>query len=375
MAGEFISIPWTTDATTMADDAVEVLEGTWVGWIPGDSDLEVIQIEALAPMAQDVVRQASIMPGAALRQFGYSFFGISKGLGNGATAYATFTFGDTAGHTIPIGFQVNIDGWAFETTTTTVISAGNASATGVELRAVVAGAAGNSLNAASARPMSSLDTLTTVVITSGPSGGVDPQDDDAYTDEVVRQFQLTGLTLVSPRDFELRSLQEAYVGRVVAFNPGTGRNVTVVAVHPDGTALSTGEKALLTTILSDVEYRHVNVVVTVTDPTYTAVAVSVTVKAYPGSDFPTVKAAVEQKLASIFDPRSWGQPFSTEGQRDNIWYNDVTIRRNKIIDLVSDVEGVDYVTALTINGNSTTDVTMTGTVALPTPGTMIATVS
>ena len=112
----FVSVPITTDSQTLADDAVEKLRETWEGWEPNDGDLEVIQIEALAPMAQNAAEAASRMFPAAFRAFGTDLAGVAYESGAPASTTVTFTLTDTDGHDIPVGSEIDIDGFAFATT-------------------------------------------------------------------------------------------------------------------------------------------------------------------------------------------------------------------------------------------------------------------
>jgi hypothetical protein len=109
------------------------------------------------------------------------------------------------------------------------------------------------------------------------------------------------------------------------------------------------------------------------DPDYDAVTVTTTVKAYPGYDAADLQARVVAALALALSPKAWGTPPFTEDSQHPRWSNDPVVRRNKMIQVVEAVPGVNYVVDLVIVGaagvvDASGDLTMPGTVALPTSG-------
>jgi hypothetical protein len=134
------------------------------------------------------------------------------------------------------------------------------------------------------------------------------------------------------------------------------RRVTVVPVKADGQPISTGAKTALVDMFTAL--REVNFIVSVLDPTYTLVAVVATVKAYSGFDLPTVDAAVEAAVLSYLSPANWGvRPYGDE----RVWDSTPVVRYNKLIQIIENVDGVNYVSSLTINGTAT-DFTLPGVI-------------
>lgn len=134
------------------------------------------------------------------------------------------------------------------------------------------------------------------------------------------------------------------------------RRVTVVPVKSDGQPVSAGTKTALVDMFTAL--REANFIVSVLDPTYTVVAVVAAVKAYSGFDLPTIDAAVEAAILSYLSPANWGiRPYGDE----RIWDSTPIVRYNKLIQIIENVEGVNYVSSLTIN-NAATDYTLPGNV-------------
>lgn len=367
MAGYFIQVPITVDPAALADAAVAALEAKWVGWEPNEGDVEVVMIETLAPMASAAAETAARVPGSIFRGYGQTLLGIPYEAGLPARTTATFGAADLDGHTIPLGTEVDVDGYAFKTTVSAVIPGGADTVAGVSVEAMVIGTEANELAGVDVAPISALEFLSSVSIDAPTAGGVDPDDDEAYQDRLVIRLQLQAETLVTPRDYELMGMADASVGRILALHDGE-RTVAVYATDPSGNALAAPVKARLQAKYAG--YRLVNTVVTMNDPTYTTVVVAWTAKGYAGYDLTDLQNRVNAALVAVLNPLAHGIQKTVAEAVNSQWFNDKTIRKFKVIDLIGDVEGINYVTAVTLSGAGATveangDLTMPGTVALP----------
>jgi hypothetical protein len=115
------------------------------------------------------------------------------------------------------------------------------------------------------------------------------------------------------------------------------------------------------------------VVYNVTAPTYTAIAITATVFAWPGEVQADVQAAVVAALNGALTPLQWG--IQNNGNQSGVqWLNDGIVRISVMEFVIMQVPGVHYVSSLTINGSSS-DVAMAGIVPLPTAGAMTITVN
>jgi hypothetical protein len=102
----FVSVPFETDAETLADDAIEYLRGVMTGWEPADGNLEVWIIEAVSRITAELTTIAGDVPPAILRTFGTKLVGLLPIAGERATLTSFWTARDTGGYTITAGTQV-----------------------------------------------------------------------------------------------------------------------------------------------------------------------------------------------------------------------------------------------------------------------------
>jgi Baseplate J-like protein len=360
---DFVELPFTADSASLADAAIEELQRRWEGWEPNDADLEVILIEALAPMAANAAAVAANMPAAALRMIGTKLFEIAYENALPATTLVTVTTVDVSSEdrTISAGSEMEIDGQAFTTVADAIVLALQSEVKGVLVQAVEPGAAGNGLIGSVTAPISMPVWVGTIVLEAVTSDGVDSEEDTAYQNRVSRDLRLRAKTLVTAKDYELQALNEDGIGRAHAFPDVETREMPVCLTDPEGKpALAPVKEALLA------EYEKLrlsNWLVKLTDPTYTEVGVKWEVLAYPGYDHGDLEGRINSLLRQVLSPTG----YSMIG--DGEWWNEPTIYLDKLIALIGNVVGVDRVQKIEING-AAADFTMAGTVPLPTPGAM-----
>lgn len=377
MADGFINIPIETDSRTYADDAIQSLKDQWPGWEPSEGDQEVVILETLSPMAADVAQQGARVPPAVFRTFGTKLAGVPYATGSPATTTLTFTFSDNQGHTVPADTEVEVGGWAFRTDAPGTAPLGSLSVSGVPATATVSGAGGNDLGPG-ATMVSSVAYVASVTATA-TSEGADPEDDLAYQDRLAREMQLSAKTLVVARDYELLGLSEPTVTRIMAFPDTDNRTVVVVATDPLGDPVSTATKTNLLARFN--ELRLSNWVVSISDPAYTTVAVTYAVHPYPRFETADLISRINSMLNTWLSPSVWGKPknFGDPGSAFGFAIDPI-VRRNKLIDLIGDVDGVDYVDTLSLTGSPASldangNLVMTGgAVPLPRPGFMVGSV-
>jgi hypothetical protein len=370
----FIDLPIETNAQTLADEAVERLQVRWPGWEPNDADLEVVQIETLSPMAENAAETAALVPGAVFREYGQKLIGRAYDPGTQAVASLTFTFIDPSGYTIPAGAEIDIDGFAFTVDTETLVPVDSDSVSGVEAHAVIEGAEANGLTGANVSALSGLAGIDDITLEGPTVGGSDGETDEDYQNNLSVELQLQAKTIITTRDFELWALRKEEVGRALAVHTGD-RAVTVVAVTEEGTVVSTATKNEL--IADYAEYRLVNTVVTMADPTYTTIDVTYTVVALPGFDHADLEARIDAMLIELLSPDNWGMPKGASVL--TTWVNEPVVRANLLIDRIGDVDGVNYVSSVSIVGSagsaSGSNWTMAGAYPLPNPGVMTGTIT
>jgi hypothetical protein len=374
----YIEVPLESDETTMADEAVERLQDQWPDWEPNEGDMEVVQIEALAGIAAALARQSSLGTEEIFRAFGTKLVGVGYQQGAPAVTTVTFTLTDSETHVIEAETEIEIDGLAFLTTIEAANPAGTDTVPGVPVEASVAGTLGNGLGASASR-ISSLAFVADVTADTLTSGGVDAMGDDEYLGYLSRRLQLRADTIVTKRDHEYWALDWPGVGRAFAEHVDD-RHVRIYVADVNGEKIDDIVKTDMETAILD--YRLVNTITDIEDPSYTTVGVTYEVHALRGYDLADLELRADGMLASWLSPSGFAQPkFGDPGVQTGNWVGTNLVRVNSAIDRLGDVEGVDYVDDVVFNagGGGALDadgnVVMAGTIALPRIGTINSTVS
>lgn len=372
-AAAFVQLPLTTDEQTLADDAIEALRAAWPDWEPNEGDIEVVHIEALAAMFANAAQLASQMPEAALIAYGTKLLGIPYGTGMPAATTCTFTVEDALGYTIPASSQLAIDGYAFNVTNDVIFAQNGDTSQSALVTAAENSSAYNALVGANVVGVSLPAYVIDIAVDAPTVGGVDPQSDDDYAGDLSTELQLTSRAIITLPDFERAAQALVGIERAYAETDGA-RNVTVTLLGDGGTVVPDDLKDQLAAIYQ--ANRLVNVTVGLADPTFTEIDVTWEVVSYLNYDADDLTARINATLADALSPAQYGsEPAGDISGGPPDWTNDPTIRAMKLVQIVGDVQGVDYVEALSINaGANFADFTMPGTVALPTPGAMTGTV-
>src|SRR4051794_32246418 len=373
MAENFIEVPIETDADTLADNAIDVLQAQWEDWEPNEGDPEVIQIEALSQMAADVADVAAIMPNAAFEAILERLFNVVPQDGTPAVGTVTFTLVDSTANVIPGGTEVDIDGYAFSVDEDTPTIAGSTTVAAVPVTANDSDSGANGLTGETVVLVGVLAFVSDVSLDGPTSGAIDPETEQEYLDRGSQALELQAITLVTAHDYELMALSDPRVGRAVAVTNMATRTITVTASQADGSVLPTAAKTDLAALFDS--YRQTTWTVVLGDATKTTINVTFQVHVYPGFDAPTVITAVVDAVTVFLDPAAWGSNLSTPSPTPDV---EPRVRKNKLIDVIGSVTGVDYVIDLTITGSagsvqSNGDWLMPGTVPLPSAGTITGT--
>jgi hypothetical protein len=373
IAENFIEVPIETDADTLADNAIDVLQAQWEDWEPNEGDLEVVQIEALSQMAADVADVAAIMPNAAFEAILERLFNVVPQDGTPATGAVTFNLVDTTANLIPAGTEVDIDGFAFSVDDDTPTVAGSATVVGVPVTANDNDTDANGLTGETVTLVGVLAFVSDVSLVGTTSGAVDPETEQEYLDRGSQALELQAITLVTAHDYEIMAQSDPRVGRAVATDDRTNRRITVTASQADGSVIDAATKTSLAALFDS--YRQTTWQVVLGDATNTTINVTFQIHVYPSFDAPTVISAAADAVTVFLDPTTWGSNLSTPSPTPDV---EPRVRKNKLIDVIGSVTGVDYVIDLTITGSagsvqSNGDWLMPGVVPIPSPGTITGT--
>jgi hypothetical protein len=383
----FVQLPFVTDPTALADIAIAYLQTQWPGWMPNDADQEVVQIEALAPMAANAAAVAANMPKAALIQYGVQLLQQPYGAGTPAVVTVEFTLDPAAaGGTVPAGTAIVIDGFGFSTIQDETALPGE-TVVDVVCASGQLTAAANGLTGLNVAPVVVPAYVIGMAVVGGASdGGSDPQTDDDYASQLSADAQLVSRALVTLLDYEQAALLIPGIGRAKAEYGTSVRHINVTVLGSDGAVVPSALKDLLVNplypgtlgalpgVFQDPTQRMVNAVPTVIDPDFTAADIAFELVIANGFDPNDCINRAIAALTSELNPLGWGVPDSGDPSAQiTLWLNETTVHVNRLIGVVSALAGINYVPSLTINGGG--DLVMTGAVALPQIGTCTGTVT
>lgn len=379
----YIDLPLEpTDWDTMVAEALDYLVANVPGYVPREGHVEVWLIEAILRHVAESKQLTVLVAAEIFSYFGQSLLELPTIEAAPATATSTWTAIDSEGYTVPAGTLVakRTAGdtlIAFTVDADVVIAPGSATtgAGAVALTAVTDGTEANGLSG-DLELIDSLAFVDTVTLAADTSGGVEAETAADYRDRLVEELRLSSPRPILPADFSVLAKRVAGVARAVTldgYNPNDAttnneRMVTVALVDEDGANVSAGVKTAVDDYLEGL--REVTFVVWVMDPIRTVVNISFTVKAKADADANAVEADTEAAVAAYIDPANWGG-----GDEDPpTWRNETTVRYLEVASVINAVDGVDYITALTINGVAA-NLALGGVISLPTVGAIVATVT
>lgn len=332
---------------------------------------EVVMAEALALEVAEEIVAINRLPGAVVAAI-MLMAGVDRDYGAAPIASATFTLGDTLGHTIPGGTRLHLlldDNvtvtFLVEPPGVTIAPGGSTGTVSVIADTNTGRAnglpAGTTLLLADPVPF-----IESVELASAVADGRDPETDEEWRDRGVQRLARLSDALVLPRHFEAAALERAEVERAVAidlYDPtGVGDpgdhpgHITVAVLGEGGAALSTEAKDAIEQALEAAAVAILDV--HVVDVAVDTVPIAVQVHELTGYVQAAVTTAVQDAIEAYVDPMTWS------------WGG--VIRLNELIALVDRVAGVDYVITVTIDGVAA-NYTITGAATLPKAGVVTVT--
>lgn len=150
------------------------------------------------------------------------------------------------------------------------------------------------------------------------------------------------------------------------------RMIAVAGIDENGANLSGAKKSEIDALLE--ANREVNFIVSVMDPSRTTIKSDFTFALVPGYVAADVEVAAEAAMADYLSPAKWGRDQRyTDAGIDNTWVETTVIYYNELIQLISNVEGVDRVVTLTYAKGadalaSPASIVLAGPAALTEPG-------
>jgi uncharacterized phage protein gp47/JayE len=340
-------------------------------WDPLETEPAVIYAQAHCQVFSELIAAINRLPGATFEALLTRGYDLGRSQGVAAAGQVTFTVSDRLGHTLPGGTRLAIaqdDGTL--ATLTTNVDVVVAPGAGDAVADVTADDVGTLLNATPVgTPVQVLDSiafLDEVTVTTELSGGVDPEESEAYLTRGSVLLQRQVITLVTPRQFALAALGVAGVGRAFAIDrydpgiagvpPNANGNMSVGLTDAAGLAVS----AAVSTAVSDALTPDMQggLILHLLDPTTTVVNVSVTVHRDATLSDTDAAAAVADAVTAWLSPATW--PFAG------------TVYVTELEYVIRSVPGIDRVVAV---ATPAADVVLAGVVPLAQAGTVAVTVT
>lgn len=387
-------MPW--EDPELPDDEDEIVQRILAGmrdalpgWEPAEGAPEVAIAEELGRETAVVHARLVEALQLAIAGIGETVFQLVPRVGATATLpdveltvvppAGVFPIGDfDAEVTVPAGLTIIAGDVAFvlleavtETVTFTEVGGGvlDGQFLGTLHVAMTAATAGTVGNVAADTPVTIVTSTGVVVsasIVDDGAGGVDGETLADYLDRVTDYLSTLRPGAVLAADLAALSRTVSGVHRAIGvdlLDPAEmdpqERTATVFAIDADGQPVDGSTE---TALLAQLEAaREVNFNVILADPTYTSVAVAVTVVAAVGVDHSDLEDRVTAAIAAFIDPASWG---STEAD-PRAWVETTVVRSLDLAVVASQVTGVASVSASTVNGGATR--ALAGPAALPKP--------
>lgn len=378
----YIDVPIEADPDAITAEMIADYQARVPGWDPSNGDAATILMEVLAQRHAILLEQVTSTLQDVFRVNGTVLHRIPVDDATQATAASTWTMRDNAGYTIKAGWTVGLRAAgdelvAFQVAADVVVPPGSTvtAAGAVTLIAVETGALGTGLSG-TVTLIDNLDVVASVAIVGASTGGRDGESTDEYVSRLSDALTRFAERAIVPDDFARIAQETAGDGyRAVAldgYDPGADtfghdKMVTVVLRDPTGEPATTGVKNAVDAALQAM--RETNFDLRIIDATYTTVNVTFSFKSQTGYVDASVRAAAEAAVAAYLSPANWGAVESDE----LAWQNTTVVRYGELYAVLNAVPGLNYVTALSIQGSADTNLTLSGRVPLPRAGTITGT--
>jgi hypothetical protein len=322
-------------------------------------------MEATAYQTANLVNAANRLPSSTVETL-LKLYGIDRSNGIKATATVTITFADTAGYNIAAGTAMahyGTDGsvYVYLLDEQATVLAGSSSLTSVAVTAQAVGTGFNTpSNGAALQVLSTVPYVSSVVLSSKPSGGSDMETDTEYftratttlagyssvlaTEDQLKSHVLTNYTgtVFRAKAYNMRRYADrnlvtgggsysGYVLLVVA-----GENVNGYTRSIEDATVSASDIATINTGIT--AKTATGVTVEVHNAELVGIGATVTVAKTTPAASGTVMTAVQSALEKYLDSDYW--KLDVEADR--------VVRVNEIVSLLDGVAGVEYVTSVVL---------------------------
>lgn len=377
-------LPIETDPDVITARLLDAIAAALPGWVAREGSLDVALAEEIAREVAATNLAARDVADAAVAGIGVTVDGLPAITGAPATVAATFIT-SAPGALIPAGTLITGTGatgipTAFQVVTDLTSSGLNAppgqGRADTVLTALTIGAAGNGVPPGPLQVITATGVIVSANATALTSdgidvsrNGVDPETRTSYLSRLIAYRSTLRPGAVRAADSAVLARGVAGVQRALAIDnydaqtqtDNTARTVSVYPLDATGAPPSASVQNALKAYLESL--REVNFIFRIGTPTYTPVSVAFTGQARPGYDATVVRNRMIAALTTYLSPATWGAS-STIDPPD--WTARPTVRRDDLVGALYAVDGLGYLTSLTIDG-TTNDKALAGRAALPAP--------
>ncbi len=358
-------------ATEIFNDSIDYGRDLLPEWQPKVGNLETVLLEAIATQSVSVIAAANRVPGAVMETL-LLLYGVERDAGQKATATLSVSMINNSGYTVPAGTNYAYfppDGGkalVFELMEDISVPAGSTTGTGTVEAIDIGSEFNNPPAGSSVQVLSSIPYMLSSSFTTQPSGGTDPESDQDFFTRATTTLRSYSGALTTTTQIESWVLvtfpNDAYRCKVYDRRRKTDRDTTSATYDThDGYSLvavaglnavitDTGDVPLSVQQLDDISTEldkktNTGLVTEVVNAQLVDVTVSVQVVPYVGYTTSQITDSINAALNSYLSPNEWD------------WSD--TVRKNEIISLLDNVEGVDYVSELTSITSTSPDTTVT----------------
>lgn len=335
------------DPQDLVDMAVQTLQSRLPEWQPREGNQEMLIFEAVAVQIAELIYAINRLPSSVVQVL-LKLNNVEYDPGQQPEAIVRFILNTSDAVTVPAGTSVRLDllndqdPVVFTTPVEITSIAGN---TNVLIPMIGDRYTSEANGYPAGTELILNDSLVFVesVELAGPvQNGRDEETDDDYFTRGTQLFSRLTNTLVLPSQFTAFALEEVYVNRAFTVDnydadtpstaPGSATGHITVYVYGDGTFVSAENKDLLLQNMKDSATG--NLAIHVEDPAIIPVDVEAEIYVEPGYDSSDVVQNVRNALFNYLSPETWNwQTF---------------VRRNDIISLITNTEGVDFLNTLSV---------------------------
>ena len=330
------------DLQAIFDAAMTYAKNNLPDWNAKETNTEVVILEALALMVSESVFAINRLPDTMLEIL-LKLFGLTRSAGTFPTFTATLTIqsGAALPVTIPAGFEViydlgdGLDFAVFSLDSDVTISSGT-TGSGTFTGNLRTARYNNIPSNTAFTIINPLYYLTSVVTSTGISGGTGAETDTEYFQRTTARLARLSETLVVPRHFSNYAIEKSYVttaATVDLYNhptgaPGSDYGHVAVFVFGDNARVSSSDQTTLQSELADRSLASVTP--SVNDPDRLAVVgVHGTVVRTAAATSATVETSIDSALDAYYSPSAW--PWSKN------------LRWTNLVSLIENVAGVDFI--------------------------------